>query len=321
MSQAGVLAVTAPIYLLIAAGYASVRLGLFEKADMRVLGKYVIHLALPALLFNALSQRSLGEVIQPVFLVAYAVGSLGALGLGLLWGRRAGGQGLSKSAVMAMGMSCCNSGFIGFPLASQAVGPATAGICLALAMLVENLILIPLALGLADSDTGEAAAGSRGRRIAEAARRTLRGLVRNPLIYGIVAGVAFAIPGWHLPEPMARAVGLVAGSCSALALFVIGGSLVGIRVGSMLRDVSVVTAGKLLVHPLLVLLLVMLLPPMAREFQVAVVLMSAVPMMGIYAVLAQRHGHEGFASAALLATTVASFFTLTGLLWVLGVGR
>lgn len=313
----GVLSVTAPIYLLIAAGFACVRFGLFEKADMRVLGKYVMHLALPALLFNALSQRSLGEVVQPVFLVAYGVGSLAALGLGLLWARRVGGHRLSKSAVIGLGMACSNNGFIGFGLVSQAVGPVTAGICLALAMLVENLLVIPLALALADSDSGEAAGG---RRVGETVRRTLQGLARNPLIHGILAGLVFAIPGWHLPEPLARAVGLLAASCTALALVVIGGSLVGIRVGSMLRDVSMVTAGKLLMHPLLVLLLVMLLPPMAREFQVAVVLMSAVPMLGIYAVLAQRQGHEGFASAALLATTVTSFFTLTGLLWVLKQG-
>ena len=51
----GVLSVTGPIYLLIAAGFAATRWGLFDRADMRVLGKYAINLALPALLFNALS--------------------------------------------------------------------------------------------------------------------------------------------------------------------------------------------------------------------------------------------------------------------------
>jgi uncharacterized membrane protein YfbV (UPF0208 family) len=41
------------------------------------------------------------------------------------------------------------------------------------------------------------------------------------------------------------------------------------------------------------------------------------PMMGIYTILAQRFGHGAISAAALLVTTVASFFTLTGLLWVL----
>ena len=52
-----ILGITGPIYIAIALGYAVTRAGLFSRADMRVLGKFVIHVALPAMLFNALSQR------------------------------------------------------------------------------------------------------------------------------------------------------------------------------------------------------------------------------------------------------------------------
>jgi len=45
-----------------------------------------------------------------------------------------------------------------------------------------------------------------------------------------------------------------------------------------------------------------------------------VPMLGVYAVLAQKHGHDGMAAAAQLVTTVASFVTLTALLWWLRPG-
>jgi malonate transporter len=106
-------------------------------------------------------------------------------------------------------------------------------------------------------------------------------------------------------------------ACASVSLFVVGGSLVGIEARGMLRDVSVIAAGKLLLHPLLVLAAVWLLPPMARELQVAVVVMAAVPMLGIYPILAQKHGHDAMAAAAQLGTTVASFFTLTALVWLL----
>lgn len=42
------------------------------------------------------------------------------------------------------------------------------------------------------------------------------------------------------------------------------------------------------------------------------------PMLGSYPVLAQRHGHDTMAAAARLATTIASFFTLTALLSIVG---
>ncbi|WBY02543.1 AEC family transporter [Ramlibacter tataouinensis] len=312
-----VLAITLPIYLVMAVGYVATRAGLFARADMRVFGKYVINLALPALLFNALSSRSVGEVLEPVFVLAYTAGGLVAMGAGILWARRAG-KSLSAAATAGMGMSCPNSGFIGFPLVMQLFGASTAGVGLALAMVVENLLLLPLALAIADSDLGDAPPGStRGQRLRAALWQSLRGIARNPMIHGIAFGFLFSLLGWRLPEPLARAVNLFAVSTAAISLMVIGGSLVGIPARGMARDVSAVAIGKLLLHPLAVLALVWLLPPMQRELQVAVVVMAAVPMLGIYPILAQKHGHDGMAAAAQLGTTVASFFTLTAVLWLL----
>lgn len=313
----GVLSVTAPIYLLIAAGFAATRFGLFERADLRVLGKYAINLALPALLFNALSQRQVGEILNPLFIAAYLGGSLIVMVAGIYWARRVAGKGMSLSAIMGMGMACPNSGFIGFPLVAQVFGPSTAGVALALAMIVENFFLIPIALAIADSDGGEGGQGSRFTRWRAAMLQSLRGVVRNPMIHGLVLGFLFSLLGWRLPEPISRAVGLLAASCSAIALLVIGGSLVGQMARDLWRDISLILVGKLLLHPLAVLLLVMLLPPMGRELQVAVVMLAAVPQMGIYPILAQKFGHEGMAASAQLVSTVVSFFTLTGLLWVL----
>lgn len=312
-----VLAVTGPIYLLIAAGYLATRWGLFQRPDMRVLGRFVMNLALPALLFNALSQRSVAEVLNPVFMAAYALGSLAAMAVGIAWARRSGKR-LSAAAIAGMGMSCSNSGFIGFPLVAQAFGSATAGVGLALAMVVENFLLLPLVLAIADSDLGGAPpAGGRAARWRAALAQSLRGVLRNPMIHGIAAGFVFALLGWRLPAPIARAVDLFAASTAALSLFVIGGSLVGLTLRGLARDVAVITAGKLLLHPLAVLAAVALLPPMARELQLAVVLMAAVPMLGIYPILAQRHGHDAMAAAAQLGTTVASFVSLTALLWLM----
>jgi predicted permease len=315
---ASVLAITVPIYLVMAAGWLATRGGLFARADMRVFGKYVINLALPCLLFNALSSRSVAEVVNPVFVAAYAGGSVLAMGAGFFWARRVAGKSVSASAIVGMGMSCPNSGFIGFPLVTQVFGASTAGIGLALAMVVENFLLLPLALAVAESDLGgQGAPGTRGQRLRAALAQSARGIARNPMIWGIVLGFLFSLLGWRLPEPAAKAVNLFAMSTAAVSLMVIGGSLVGIPARGMARDVGAIAAGKLLLHPLAVLLMVVLLPPMPQDLQTAVVIMAAVPMLGIYPILAQKHGHDGMAAAAQLGTTVLSFFTLTSLLFML----
>lgn len=315
-----VLSVTAPIYLLIAAGFAATRWGLFERVDMRVFGKYVINLAFPALLFNALSQRQMNEVLNPLFIGVYLCGSLIVMVAGIVWARRVAGKGMSLSAVMGMGMACPNSGFIGFPLVAMAVGPSTGAVALALAIIVENFFLIPIALAIAGSDAEQGAQGTRWARWRAAMLQSLHTVVRNPMIHGLALGFLFLLLDWRLPEPLSRAVGMLAASCSAIALLVVGGSLTGQAFRGIWRDVSLIMVGKLLLHPLVVLLLVMVLPPMPREMQMAVVILAAVPQMGIYPILAQRYGHDGLAASAQLATTVVSFVTLNALLWILRPG-
>jgi malonate transporter len=306
-----ILAITGPIYLAIVLGYGVTRQGLFTRSDMRVFGKFVIHLALPALLFNALSQRSLGEILNGPYLLACTVAGLLVLAGVFAWRHWGLGEPMHKASMVAMGCCCPNSGFVGYPVALLTLGGSVAGVSLALNMVVENLLLIPLLLAL--SDMG----GAKGRWH-QVVLQTFKGLLRNPMIIAIVAGFAASFFGLQLPAPLARSVNLFAQASGALSLFVIGGSLVGLQVRGMRRPVVEIAAGKLLLHPLVMLgVLTWLVPVVDPALRTALLLTSAMPMMGIYTILSQRHGHEGLSSAAQLVTTFASFFTLSGLLWLL----
>jgi predicted permease len=103
-----------------------------------------------------------------------------------------------------------------------------------------------------------------------------------------------------------------------LSLFVIGGSLVGLKVNGLQSTVAQIVVGKLLISPLVMWgLLTWVVPVADPALRSAVLLTSALPMMGIYTILSQRHGHGAVSAAASLVTTVLSFFSLSGLLWVL----
>ena len=58
-----------------------------------------------------------------------------------------------------------------------------------------------------------------------------------------------------------------------------------------------------------------LVPVADPQLRIAAVVFAAMPMLGVYPILAQKHGHEETTAAALLVTTIASFFTLSALLW------
>ena len=307
-----ILAITGPIFLCIALGYLTTRGGLFDRGDMRVFGKFLINLSLPALLFNALSQRSVGEIFNGPYLAAYALGGLIMLAGTVLWYRKVAHEGMARSAIMAMGMTCPNSGYVGYPVMLLTLGAPVAGVALALNMVVENLLIIPILLALADMERHEA---GHWRQLV---MQTLQGLARNPLIIAIVAGFLVSALGIPMPSPVSRTVTLFAQASSALSLFVIGGSLVGLKLQGLRAAVAQIGVGKLVLHPLCLLAVMTWLVPIGDpQLKVALLLTGALPTMGIYAILAQRHGHEGLASAALLVGTLASFFTLSGLLWLL----
>ncbi|RFO97250.1 permease [Rhodoferax lacus] len=299
-----VFAVTLPIYLGIALGYLAVRLDWLEPADVRTLGKYTVRVGVPALLFKSISHQSLGAVFNPDYLAVYALGSLASMALVMLFATRVLRRPFALAALEGLGASGSNSMFLGYPIAVQVIGPV-AGLALALCALVENLLVIPLGLALADAQGGEG-----GARLGPMLRANLVNLSRNPMIVAMVAGLMVSASGLQMPEVLDKFVAMTASATSPVALFVIGGSLVGLRLSGIRSDIALIVLGKLVLHPLCVLVLVLVFPPANLLLGTAAVLFAAVPMMSIYPVLAQRHGHERLCSAALLVATVMSFATI-----------
>lgn len=312
-----ILSITGPIYLVIMTGWCSVRFGLFSKADMRVMGKLVINLALPSLLFNALSQRDIGEIVRVDYLAAYALGTLVVVAFGFFWSVRIARQPAPAGAYVAMGMSSSNSSFVGFPILMLTL-PAVAPSAFALNLIIENLLILPLLLLLADS------AGQGDGPPAALIRQLGRRLVTNPLIIALILGLTAALVQLKLPVPLSRTVTMFAQASGVLSLMVIGGTLYGLSLAGMRARVLPVVCGKLLLHPLLVLGAISMLPvfgfALPLELKQAAVLLAAMPVMSIYPIFAQRHGLEGDAAATLLLTTLGSFITLNLLIAMLHAG-
>ena len=306
-----ILSIIGPIYLSIALGFVATRQGMFSKVDGQVLGRFVLNFALPAMLFNTLSQRDFAEVMNPHYLVAYGVGSMFSFAVGFGVWRFGRQRSMTESGLVALGVSSSNSGYVGYPILLQFLGPV-AGVGLALTVLVENLLTIPLGLAIAES--GETQHLSWQRTVFQSLKR----MAQLPMMQAIVLGFVFSVLGVRLPEVLSKTVNLFAASTAAIALFVNGGSLVGMRVLGLIQDVRWIAMGKLVLHPLAVGLMLLWLGPTTPSLKITAVLLAGMPMLGIYPLLAHRHGKEGFCAAALLVTTVASFFTISLILWAMG---
>ena len=307
-----ILAIIGPVFIIIAIGFIAVRNEVVTKAECRGLGKFVITFALPAMMFKALSERSFAEVMNTNYLIAYALGSLAAFGFGLGWARWKQGESLQASAIRGLGTSVSN-GFIGYAMLLQFLGPASV-VALALSFIVENILMIPLVLALAEGS------GSSGQKIHRIVLQTLGRLVKNPLILSIAAGVGCAVLEVKLPGPLAKVVELFALGAVSVALFVIGGTLVGQKVEGMVGKIGVITVGKLIVHPLAVFGAFMLVPAVDPLLMAAALTISSIPMLSIYPILGQKYGQEGLCAAALVVTTTAAFFTISTVIWLIRSG-
>jgi hypothetical protein len=304
-----VVSITAPIFILIALGYGAVRFRLMPAEAVPGLGRFVLFFAMPALIFHTLSNLSFRQVIEPHYLLAYAGGSLLLLLLGLLLTLLVLKNEAVLASFKAMGMVVPNSAFFGYPVLLQVFGepPARA---FAMALLVENLLIIPLALALLEFHANRHNGHSLGRVLLGLPGRVLR----NPLVLAIAAGTLASALNLTLPQAMTTSLELLGRASAAVALFVIGGSLVGSPVRGNLAGMSTVMLGKLVAHPLLVALMVWWLPPFEPELQLAAILMAAMPMMSIYPIIGGQYGQRSFAASTLLLTTAAAFVTLSVIL-------
>jgi malonate transporter len=297
-----VLALIAPIFVLLAVGFAAARTGFVPEQVVQALGSFVLNFALPALILHALMQQDLRQTFDWGYIAAYAAGSIMAFAATLLV-FRALKKPLPHAAIAALGASSSNSGFVGFPVASLALG-APALTALPLAMLVENILVIPLALALAEMGT------QAGKSAGVVLRTTARRLARTPLILAILAGALLSATGLHPPHWLALPLDMMADASVPCALFVVGGTLAGLKVGSAAADISLIVAAKLVLHPLAVAAGFMLVGGVPPGLMAAGVILAGSPMLTIYPILGARFGYDRVCAAALLAATALSFVTL-----------
>ena len=303
-----ILLTISPIFILIGLGYFAFKRGLIKAEAMPSLGHVVLYFAIPALLISGLSKIHISEIVEPYFLLAYGLGSLLNLLVAILISFKLKKNSLTQSTIQSMGMSIPNSMFVGFPVLSLSLSlPEVASLSLMMAVLVENILILPLILILL-----EYSAGSKGGSVNIIRAVALR-IIKNPLIISIAIGVTISLLGITLPKSINQSLDLLSKISAGLALLFIGAALANIKPQAQKSwsDISLVIIGKLMLHPALVALCVLLLPNFNPNFQHAVIIIAAAPMMSIYPILGERYGFRDFCASTLFITTLLSFLSLT----------
>ena len=306
--------VVLPVFALIFAGWAARRIGVLGPAATTELNRFVVYLALPALLFDVLAHTKGADLWQPGFIAAFGLSSLlvFVLILGLHWRRRHRTQGfqLADAAIDGLNGAYGNTGYVGFPLATAALGPA-ALLPTTIATIITVCVIFALAITLIETGLQARHGGLK------VAGKVARSLALNPLVVAPILGALVPAFGLSIPVPLETILKMLGGAASPCALVALGLFLAQSRalsIASLIAGLPLIGL-KLIAQPALAWLLAVLVFRLDDFGTHVAVLIAALPTGTGPFMLAEFYRREAeTTSNVILISTILAILTVSAYL-------
>ena len=304
-----VVATVAPVFSLIALGYLARISGLLQPGTGRGLADFVFTIAMPALLFRTMAGMTLPAGLPVALLAAF----FGAMGFSWVLASLASRFTLHRpgidSAPIAMGAVFGNTVMMGIPLALGHFGEVAAA---PLALLIAfHAPLLWLVATFQHESITRGSDAAWGHLIASLARD----LARNPILVGIIAGLAWRQTGLAIGPIPDRVLSLLGQAAVPSALFGLGMSLVGFNIKGHLATIVTITFLKLIVSPLVAWVLAVQVFALDPVWAGVVMILAACPTGANAYLFASRYDRAvGSVSGSIAIGTAISLLTISVLL-------
>ena len=298
-----ILATIIPIFIVIFVGWFARKKQFIPDAFLGPANRLVYYLAIPAMIFRAISRASFHEefnirvllitllCILVVFLVAWVLTTLTGMA------RRLRGTFIQSTFHG-------NLGYIGLAVVFYYLGDpglAKGGIFAGFIMILQNILAV-ITLQL-HSD--------KSHKKGAIAVENIRRIVGHPVILSALAGILFSLSGLSLPLIVDRSLVILSGMALPLALLLIGASLSFELLRARLKDVVSVSLFKLAVMPGLGVFLFKLFAVPAADYLPAFILLAAPTATLTYVMAKEMKGDSDFAVAAISGCTLLSAVSYT----------
>jgi predicted permease len=302
---------TLPFFAIIGLGFWAGRSRFFNEEATAYLTKFVFYFALSAMIFRFAANLSFAEIFDARLIAGYLAGTLAAYLLtSLIAALR--GLGVATAAVEAQCAAIGNVGFLGLPMMVILFGEASIGPMM-LVLSVDLVVFSSLIVILINAGRGSGFGAGTLRLV-------LGGLIRNPMIVSICAGLAWSALALPIPAPVNDFLTILGGAATPGALFAIGASL-ATKSAERLHIALWLSSAKLILHPALVAVAVLLVWPLDAYSATIVISAAALPVAGNVYMLAQHYGvAPQRVSAAILVSTAASILTVPAIMAWLAAG-
>lgn len=293
-----------PLFALILIGYISGRKRLLGAGAVDSLNKFVVWMALPALLFQAMAQITWEQINQPGYVAASSLAIAAVFLVSYVMDRHRRGR-LADASIEGLASSYSNAGFMGIPLCLMVFGPESLPAVI-IATLLTACVLFAFSIVLIEIDL----LGSRN--IFGTARKVVMSLLRNPLVAAPLLGLTIAAIQVPLPYAVLQFTTLLGAAASPCALVTIGLFLAQGEPAEHHGAVWRIVALKLILHPLIAFVLVRWVFDMPPMWAATAVLLAALPVGTGPFMLAKLYEREpATTSRAILISTVLSLATVS----------
>jgi malonate transporter len=293
-----------PLFALILLGYVCARKRLLGPGAVDSLNKFVVWLALPALLFQAMAKITWNQVNQPGFVAASSLAIAVVFLVSYAMDRQRRGR-LADASIEGLAASYSNAGFMGIPLCLMLFGVARLPPVI-ITTLLTACVLFAFSIVLIEIDL----LGSPN--VLSTVRKVAVSLLRNPLVAAPLLGTLVAILEWPLPYAVEQFTSLLGAAASPCALITIGLFLAQGQPTEHHGAVWRIVALKLLLHPLIAFALVYWVFDMPPLWATTAVLLAALPVGTGPFMLAKLYEREpAITSRAILISTVLSLATVS----------
>lgn len=294
-----------PIFALILTGFICGHFGVFDRTATDNLNRFAVYLALPSLMFIAMSKITPDQVRQAGFVGAFCGGF--AVTFAVAFGlSRARGRRTANASIEGLDAGYSNVGFMGIPMCLLVFGPESAPASI-IATLFTACVLFLFAIAVIEIDL------QKGTSFRSTGAKVVSSLLKSPLLIAPVAGLCIGLSGLKVPAPFESFTTLLGGAASPAALVCIGLFLAQERVVS--RDavsIGLLVALKLILQPAVTALLAFHVFSMPPLWSHSAVLLSALPIGSGPFTIAKLYGLEAsVTSGAILTSHVFAVLTVS----------
>ncbi|MCZ3502000.1 AEC family transporter [Klebsiella pneumoniae] len=305
--------VVLPVFALILVWLAR-KLKILGETALTELNRFVVYLALPALLFDIIANAMWADLAQPAFISAFSIGMMVVFFLTLFVQLRRT-RHLADAAIDALNAGYANTGFIGFPLVIVFLGHEALAPTLIATILTVSVLF---GIGIIIIETG--LQGEVKRRIIFT--RVAKSLIKNPLLVSPAIAICIPLSGLTVPDSINVFLKLLGGAASPCALIALGLFLAGQsdkRTNNDNFTVTLLVVLKLLIQPALTWWFATKVFHLSPLLVHTAVLLAALPTGTGPFMLAEFYRREASTtSKCVLVSTVLSMFTLSAYLYTIG---